>query len=175
MTAPHDDTYTPQQVLEQRPVSEDPLQRCTIASRNMPLATFGFGGVLLTCFPGLAENEEAQDENGRAPMYGYASGRGRLHLRPIAEVASSSALKASDTPFPGPLILDPSMTKNAAGEKKKKETVIAYLKTRAEEIENGLPYLKTSASQTRREEEAKLVMTRLLSAMIEGNGKFTGS
>ena len=170
-----DHTYTPQLVLEQRPVSEDPLGRATLAARNAPIAVFGFGGRLITAFPGLAEDNAVEDnDDGRTPAYGYASGRGKLWIRPVDEISSSSALRTSDTPFPGPLVLDPSSAKGAAGDKKKREAVLGYLEVRAKEIEQGLPYLKTSASQSRREEEGKLALVRLLSAMIIGNGKLSG-
>jgi hypothetical protein len=86
------------------------------------------------------------------------------------------SLTNDPNPFPGPLILDPANPKGSAGDKKKKEGVLAYLNTRAEEIERGLPYLKssTSGAAPRREEEGKLVLVRLLSAMILGEGKFSG-
>lgn len=169
-----DSTYTPQQVLEQRPVSEDPLGRCTLAARNAPLAVFGFGGVLITAFPALAEQEHSLGHS-RTPSYGYASGRGQLWIRTVSDLASTSALMSNENTFPGPLILDLATSKGAVGEKKKREAVMQYLTARAEEIEKGLPYLKSSASRARREEEGKLVLVRLLSAMLIGDGKLSGS
>lgn len=171
--SPTDTSYVPQQVLEQRPLSEDPLGRCTLSAKNAPLAVFGFGGMLVTAFPGAAEDVHALGHN-RTPSYGYASGRGQLLIRPIGtvmEVASSSEGAAA---YPGPLLLDPSNPKGSAGDKKKKEAVLAYLEARAEEIEKGLPYLKSSASGARREEEGKLLLVRLLSALLIGEGKFSG-
>ena len=174
-SAPADQTYTPQQVLEQRPVSEDPLGRSTLAARNAPIAIFGFGGVLITAFPGMANAQnEAVGGHARTASYGYASGRGQLWIRSVSDLVSESALKSSETIFPGPLVLDPSSAKGAAGDKKKKEAVLEYLKARVEETEKGLPYLKTSANATRREQEGKLVLLRLLLAMIIGDGKLTG-
>lgn len=166
---PADSTYVPQQVLEQRPVSEDPLGRCDPSARNNPIAIFGFGGVLITSLPGTAEDSPD------APSYGYASHRGLITIRPIAEVVESSALGTSSVAFPGPLVHDPSVAKGAAGEKKRREGVLAYLSARADEIERGLPYLKSSASSARREEEAKLVIVRILTALIEGDGKLFGT
>ena len=172
---PADQTYTPQQVLDQRPVSEDPLGRSTLAARNAPIAIFGFGGVLITAFPGIANvQNEAAGGHARTASYGYASGRGQLWIRNVSDLVSESALKSNETVFPGPLVLDPSSAKGAAGDKKKKEAVLAYLKARVEETEMGLPYLKTSANATRREQEGKLVLLRLLLAMIVGEGKLTG-
>jgi hypothetical protein len=72
------------------------------------------------------------------------------------------------------LVLDPSSAKGSAGDKKKKEAVLEYLKARSEEIEKGLPYLKTSANATRREQEGKLALLRVLVAMIIGEGKLSG-
>jgi len=168
-----DHTYVPQQVLEQRPINEDPLGRCTLAARNIPLAVFGFGGLLITAFPANAEDVNALTHN-RTPSYGYASGRGQLWIRKITDAISSSALKANEAVFPGPLISDASAAKGVAAEKKKKESVLAYLNTRAEEIEKGLPYLQSSAKAARREEEGKLVVLRLLTAMVTGDGKLSG-
>jgi hypothetical protein len=174
-SGPADQTYTPQQVLDQRPVSEDPLGRSTLAARNAPIAIFGFGGVLITAFPGIANvQNEAAGGHARTASYGYASGRGQLWIRSVSDLVSESALKSNETVFPGPLVLDPSSAKGAAGDKKKKEAVLAYLKARVEETEMGLPYLKTSANATRREQEGKLVLLRLLLAMIIGEGKLTG-
>lgn len=164
-----DATYVPQQVLEQRPVSEDPLGRCSATARNVPIARFGFGGFLVTAFPGVG------DDSVDAPSYGYASHRGLVTLRPVPEVVESSALTTSTVQFPGPLVHDPSTPKGAAGDKKRREAVMSYLTSRAEEIERGLPYLKTSANKKRRDEEAKLVILRLLTALVEGDGRFFGT
>lgn len=170
---PADNTYVPQQVLEQRPIAEDPLGRSTLAARNTPLAVFGFGGVLITGFPAQAESDTSMGHH-RTPSYGYASGRGQLWIRTVSELASTSALKPNDNIFPGPLVADPSTPRGAVGDKKKREAVTAYLQARAEEIEKGLPYLKSSASQARREEEGKLVLVRILLAMVLGDGKLSG-
>ncbi|GMK58029.1 hypothetical protein CspeluHIS016_0500610 [Cutaneotrichosporon spelunceum] len=166
---PLDPTYVPQQVLEQRPVSEDPLGRCAPDAHNIPLAVFGFGGVLITKFPGTA------DDSADAPSYGYASHRGLVTIRPVSEVAEASALSTNSVPFPGPLVLDPATAKGAAGDKKRRDAVLSYLSARSEEIESGLPYLKSNASAKRRDEEAKLVMMRILTAMVEGDGRLFGT
>ncbi|WVQ99280.1 hypothetical protein IAU59_006412 [Kwoniella sp. CBS 9459] len=173
--AASDPMYVPQQVLEQKPVSEDPLGRCTLAARNAPIAVFGFGGTLITAFPGAAESGNFHKGHSRVPSYGYASGRGQLWIRSISEVAAPAALKSDQTAFPGPLVSDPSATKGAAGDKKKRESVLAYLDARAEEIERGLPYLKSSANKARREEEGKLVLIRALKALVIGEGKLAGN
>lgn len=164
-----DPTYVPQQVLEQRPVSEDPLGRCTAAARDVPIAMFGFGGYLITALPGSGAGSPD------APQYGYGSYRGLVNIRPVSEVIESSAISTNETPFPGPLIFNPSIPKGAAGEKKKRESVLSYLAARTEEIERGLPYLKSSASSARREEEAKLTIVRILTALVEGDGRLFGT
>ncbi|WWC61759.1 uncharacterized protein I303_104344 [Kwoniella dejecticola CBS 10117] len=169
-----DDTYIPQQVLEQRPVSEDPLGRTTLAARNTPIAVFGFGGTLITAFPGAAESGDFHRGHSRVPSYGYASGRGQLWIRSISEVAAPAALK-NDSAFPGPLVFDPSTPKGAAGDKKKREAVLTYLGSRAEEIAKGLPYLKSSANKARREEEGRLVLIKILRALVIGDGNLAGS
>jgi hypothetical protein len=173
MHARGDDTYVPQQVLEQRPIQEDPLGRCTLAARNLPLAVFGFGGTMITAFPGLADDPNSPTHV-RKPSYGYASGRGQLWIRNVSELVAPSALSTNDTVFPGPLVFDLASPKSAANDKKKKEAVVKYLEARADEIEKGLPYLKSSASSARREEEGKLVLVRVLAAMILGDGRLSG-
>ncbi|WVW83755.1 hypothetical protein I302_105776 [Kwoniella bestiolae CBS 10118] len=170
-----DDTYIPQQVLEQKPVSEDPLGRTTLAARNAPIAVFGFGGTLVTAFPGAAESGNFHKGHSRVPSYGYASGRGQLWIRSISEVAAPAALKSDLSSFPGPLVFDPLTPKGAAGDKKKREAVLGYLDARAEEIERGLPYLKSSANKARREEEGKLVLIKALKALVIGEGKLAGT
>ncbi|WWC94041.1 hypothetical protein V866_000879 [Kwoniella sp. B9012] len=170
-----DETYIPQQVLEQKPVSEDPLGRTTLAARNAPIAVFGFGGTLITAFPGAAESGTSHKGHSRIPSYGYASGRGQLWIRSISEVAAPAALKSDQTSFPGPLVFDTSTPKGAAGDKKKREAVLEYLNARAEEIEKGLPYLKSSANKARREEEGRLVLIKALKALVIGEGKLAGT
>ncbi|WVQ72528.1 hypothetical protein IAR50_002085 [Cryptococcus sp. DSM 104548] len=167
-----DTSYIPQQVLEQRPISEDPLGRTTLAARNAPIAVFGFGGVLITAFPGASQSDNLVKGHERLPSYGYASHRGQLWIRNLNEVVAPSALKVDLSVFPGPLVNDPTPVKGGAA--KKKEAVMEYVKTRAEEIGKGLPYLKTAASKTRREEEGKLVLLRLLEATLVGEGKLSG-
>lgn len=169
-----DTSYVPQQILEQKPISEDPLARTTLAARNAPIAVFGFGGVLITAFPGASESDNFAKGHARIPSYGYASGRGQLWIRNISEVVAPGALKSDQSAFPGPLVNDVSGPKGAAGEKKKKEAVLTYLRDRAEEVERGLPYLKSSASRARREDEGRLVLLRLLEALIIGEGKLAG-
>ena len=173
-----DTSYVPQQVLEQRPVSEDPLGRGSAHAKNVPLAVFGFGGVLITAFPAQASAQEdlhTGKGHSRAPSYGYASVRGKVWIRGVADMASSSAIKSdSDNAFPGPLLYD-AATKGAAAEKKKKEALMLYLETRADEVERGLPYLKSASATTgvrkRREEEGKVVLLRVLAAMLLDEGK----
>nr|ODN97742.1 hypothetical protein L204_03165 [Cryptococcus depauperatus CBS 7855] len=169
-----DTSYVPQQVLEQRPVSEDPLGRVTLAARNAPIAVFGFGGTLITAFPGVADFGDFAKSHSRIPSYGYASGRGQLWIRQISDIVSPTALKLDQSIFPGPLLNDPSIPKGSFGEKKKKEAVVEYLKTKADEIEKGLPYLKSSGNRARREEEGKLVLIKLLEGLILGEGKIAG-
>lgn len=129
--------------------------------------------MLVTAFPGSAEDPNSIGHN-RTPSYGYASGRGQVHIRPLGSVMELGQKAEEASAFPGPLLLDPSNPKGSAGDKKKKDSVLAYLEARAEEIEKGLPYLKSSASTARREEEGKLLLVRLLSALIVGEGKFSG-
>jgi hypothetical protein len=128
---------------------------------------------MITAFPGLADDPNSPTHV-RKPSYGYASGRGQLWIRNVSELVAPSALSTNDTVFPGPLVFDVASPKSAANDKKKKEAVVKYLEARADEIEKGLPYLKSSASSARREEEGKLVLVRVLAAMILGDGRLSG-
>ena len=86
-------------------------------------------------------------------------------------MVTDGTLDTATAKFPGPLVLDPATPKGAVNDKKKRDAVFAYIEARIGEIEKGLPYLKSSASRARREEEGKLALLKLLLAMIIGDGK----
>lgn len=162
------------------PVSNgtDPLGR---HDSRAPLIAFGFGGRLITSFPGLSELTGGFDVSlGRkaAP----------IQVRTLHKVIPESALESSTAVFPGPLFSDPgSPTKSlvsvgvgGSGAKTKKTALLKYLGERAEEIERGLGYLAVDAGSTpgpseRSKAEGKLVIVLLLKIMVENDGKLSGT
>ncbi|CAE6457434.1 unnamed protein product, partial [Rhizoctonia solani] len=169
----------------------DPLGR---HDSRAPIISFGFGGRLVSAFPGLSELTGGFDVSlGRkaAPIQIRT-----LHkIVPESAVESSSAIvpesavENSSAVFPGPLFSDPgSPTKGlvsvgvvgGSGAKTKKTAVLKYLGERAEEIERGLGYLAVDAGSVpgpseRSKAEGKLVLVNLLKIMVENDGKLTGT
>jgi hypothetical protein len=58
--------------------------------------------------------------------------------------------------------------------KAKKTRVSKYLDERADEIQRGISYLNPG-SEDRRQADGKLVLVRLLKAMVENDGHLTGT
>lgn len=156
----------------------DPLGR---HESRAPIITFGFGGRMVTSFPGLSELTGGFDVSlGRKAA--------AVQLRTVHKVIPESALDTSSAVFPGPLFSDPgSPTKSlvsvgvgGSGAKTKKAAVIKYLGERAEEIERGLGYLAVDAGSApgpseRSKSEGKLVLVMLLKVMVENDGKLSGT
>ncbi|GAB1517947.1 hypothetical protein RhiTH_001003 [Rhizoctonia solani] len=156
----------------------DPLGR---HDSRAPIISFGFGGRLVTAFPGLSELTGGFDVSlGRkAPP---------LQVHTLHKIVPESAVETSSAVFPGPLFSDPgSPTKGlvnvavgGSGAKTKKAAVLKYLGERAEEIERGLGYLAVDAGNApgpseRSKSEGKLVLVNLLKIMVENDGKLTGT
>ncbi|KAG8746947.1 Protein transport protein Sec16A [Ceratobasidium sp. 414] len=156
----------------------DPLGR---HDSRAPVIVFGFGGRLITSFPGLSELTGGFDVSlGRkaAP----------IQIRTLHKIIPESAVENSTAVFPGPLFSDPgsptkslvSVAAGGSGAKTKKVAVIKYLGERAEEIERGLGYLAVDAGVTpgpseRSKAEGKLVLVLLLKIMVESDGKLSGT
>ncbi|CAE6505820.1 unnamed protein product [Rhizoctonia solani] len=156
----------------------DPLGR---HDSRAPIISFGFGGRLVTAFPGLSELTGGFDVSlGRkaAP----------IQVRTLHKIVPESAVETSSAVFPGPLFSDPgSPTKGlvsvgvgGSGAKTKKAAVLKYLGERAEEIERGLGYLAVDAGSApgpseRSKAEGKLVVVNLLKIMVENDGKLSGT
>ena len=89
-------------------------------------------------------------------------------------------MEASTVTFPGPLFGDSgspvatlAITTSATSAKAKKTKVLSYLDERAKELEQGLGY-HSVGSPERRSTEGKLVLVRLLHAMVENDGHVSG-
>ncbi|KAG8717514.1 hypothetical protein FRC09_014145 [Ceratobasidium sp. 395] len=160
------------------PSGTDPLGR---HDSRAPIIAFGFGGRVITSFPGLSELTGGFDVSlGRkaAP----------IQVRTLHKIIPESAVENSTAVFPGPLFSDPgsptkslvSVTTGGSGAKTKKAAVIKYLGERAEEIERGLAYLAVDSGampgpSERSKAEGKLVLVLLLKIMVEHDGKLSGT
>ncbi|KAM6500508.1 Sec23-binding domain of Sec16 domain containing protein [Amanita muscaria] len=151
--------------------TNDPLGR---TSARAPVISFGFGGKLVACFHGSNTLNTGFD-------VALASRRTTsVEIHRLSKVIPSSTLDVSASSFPGPLFSDPGASSSslvrtsASGQKNKKAGVLKYLTEKAEEISHGLGYL-TLGSVERRQAEGKLVLVKLLKAMIENDGRLSGS
>ena len=103
-----------------------------------------------------------------------------IQLRTLHEVVPESALDTSAASYPGPLFSDPGTpttslvrTATATQAKTKKARVIKYLEERGEELDRGLGYFHSGSLEGRRA-EGKLILVKLLKAMVENDGRLSG-
>jgi hypothetical protein len=152
--------------------SNDPLGR---TAARVPVFSFGFGGKLVTCFHGSSVLNTGFDValSSRKSM--------DIHIRVLNMIIPESALDTSTALFPGPLFSDPGTpttslvrTGSFAQIKAKKARLLKYLDERTAEISQGIGYLHP-ASGDRRKAEGKFVLVRLLKAMIENDGRLSGT
>ncbi|KLO10677.1 hypothetical protein SCHPADRAFT_832213 [Schizopora paradoxa] len=152
--------------------TNDPLGRTRV---RVPVVQFGFGGKLITCFHSSPLVESGYDYNG-------ASNKSTdITIRSLHKLLPDSSLEASTVTFPGPLFGDSgspvatlAITTSATSAKAKKTKVLSYLDERAKELEQGLGY-HSVGSPEHRSTEGKLVLVRLLHAMVENDGHVSGS
>jgi hypothetical protein len=150
----------------------DPLGR---TAARVPVFSFGFGGKLVTCFHGSSALNTGFD-------VALASRRSMdVNIRVLSRIVPESALDSSTIAFPGPLFADPGtptaslVRPGAAAQfKAKKALVSQYLLDRSAEFVRGIGYLQPS-SEDRRRLEGKLVLVKLLSIMVENEGRLSGS
>jgi hypothetical protein len=150
--------------------ANDPLSR---TSSRAPVVTFGFGGKMITCFhdmPGL---------NAGFDVALSARTLSELRVRVLQKVLPESGLNSLGPSYPGPLVSDPgttslSLVRSAASSqtKMKKSELITYLLGRVEEISQGLGFL---SPLERQQAENKLILVKLLKALVENDGRFFGS
>lgn len=151
--------------------TNDPLGRTRV---RVPLIQFGFGGKILTCFHSSPLLETGYD-------YNIAPNKSTdVTIRLLHKLLPDSSADASTVGFPGPLFGDSSspattlaITSTANAAKTKKTKVLTYLDERAKELEQGSGY-HAVGSPERRRTEGKLVLVRLLHAMIENDGHISG-
>lgn len=133
----------------------DPLGR---DRRTLPVVSFGFGGKLVTCFP--------------SSNFSTFSA-----TTPVVSVRSSWPEMVEEDVFPGPLYLDSGW--NKAVQAKKRKDVVGWLERRIEERGKVAMYAAAASTDEaevkRREATDRGVLLRLLKALIEGEGKLSGS
>ena len=150
--------------------SNDPLAR---TSARAPVVTFGFGGKMVTCFHGMPGLNAGFD----VALSSRASSELKVHI--LHKLLPASALSSPSSSYPGPLLYDsgtPSLSlvrpSLSAQTKAKKTAVVAYLSSRANEIDQGLGYL---SSLEKRAAQGTLILVKLLKIMVENDGRLLGT
>ncbi|KAI0780829.1 Sec23-binding domain of Sec16-domain-containing protein [Trametes elegans] len=167
LAAPVQSSYAPSPSLLG---TNDPLGR---TSARVPVVSFGFSGKLVTCFHGASMNTGFD-----VALSARQSTDIKIHS--LTKVIPESALDTSAASYPGPLFSDPgsptaSLVRTGATQlKTKKARVVKYLEERAEEIKGGLGYHRAGSVEQSRA-EAKRVLVLLLKAMVENDGRLSGS
>ena len=150
--------------------SNDPLAR---TSARAPVVTFGFGGKMVTCFHGMPGLNAGFD----VALSSRASSELKVHI--LHKLLPASALSSPSSSYPGPLLCDPgtpslSLVRPSlsAQTKAKKTAVLAYLSSRADEIDQGLGYL---SNLEKRVAQGTLILVKLLKIMVENDGRLLGT
>lgn len=134
----------------------------------VPIAKFGFNGVLLTHFPSTDSHFASESYASPYGSGAMASSRACIKVQKVSELLPSetSLLEA----FPGPLYLDPS-TSTASAKQKKRRDVQAWLDSRIEQLELGSTYYNQSSDQYARESQDRTLLLRLIKLQLDNNGK----
>ncbi|KAF9482773.1 hypothetical protein BDN70DRAFT_800853 [Pholiota conissans] len=150
--------------------ANDPLSR---TSARAPVVTFGFGGKLITCFHGMPGLNTGFD------VAFSSRTTSELKIRILHKTLSESSLTATESSYPGPLLVDSGTASislvrpnTATQTRTKKASVLNYLSGRISEIQQGLGYLSGSDGQMA---ENKLILVKLLNVMVDNNGRLLGT
>jgi hypothetical protein len=150
--------------------SNDPLAR---TSARAPVVTFGFGGKMVTGFHGMPGLNAGFD----VALSSRASSELKVHV--LHKLLPASALSSPSSSYPGPLLCDsgtPSLSlvrpSLSAQTKAKKTAIVAYLSSRANEIDQGLGYL---SNLEKRAAQGTLILVKLLKIMVENDGRLLGT
>lgn len=167
-------TYAPYAPSPSLLGTNDPLGR---ASARVPVISFGFGGKLVTCFHSAGETASGFDVS-LTSRHSTS-----VQLRILHEVIPASAMDSSASSYPGPLFSDPGASSislartvgvgTANNVKAKRALVTTWLAERSEELSRGVAHIP-SGSQERHNAEGKLVLIRLLKAMVDNDGQLSG-
>jgi hypothetical protein len=149
--------------------ANDPLSR---TSARAPVVSFGFGGKFITCFHGMPGLNAGFD------IALSARTSSELKVRVLQKILPESALNSPGPSYPGPLVSDPgtpSLTLVRPGAstqaKTKKSGILTYLSNKVEELNQGLGYLAPVERQTA---ENKMVLVKILKALVEYDGRLFG-
>ncbi|KAF8522284.1 Sec23-binding domain of Sec16-domain-containing protein [Hysterangium stoloniferum] len=168
-------TYAPYAPSPSLLGTNDPLGR---ASARVPVISFGFGGKLVSCFHSASDAISGFDVSLTARQ------STSVLIRTLHEIIPASAMDSSGASYPGPLFFDPgppsiSLARTvgvgvAGNVKAKKALLLKWLEERADELSSGIPHIP-SGSQERNNAEGRLVLARLLKAMVQNDGQLSGS
>ncbi|KAL9938015.1 hypothetical protein V8E36_003560 [Tilletia maclaganii] len=152
---------------------------------RIPCVTFGVDGKIVTYFPSASSASEAAAFGG----FGGATTSTQVQVRSLRSIVAPSSYASVFDPlqFPGPIFEGAASgalsraTGGASGASKaKKAAIIAYLRERAEEVEQGLKYLSraggaeadaAAANANRQRSADRAVLLRLLALIVEHDGK----
>ncbi|KAF9564629.1 hypothetical protein CPC08DRAFT_631062 [Agrocybe pediades] len=150
--------------------ANDPLSR---TSARAPVVTFGFGGKMITCFHGMPGLNAGFD----VALSSRTSSELKIHT--LKKIIPATVHNMPGPSFPGPLFNDPGTSSislvrsgQTAQTKIKKASLVTYLADRYNEIQQGLGYLSNTEKQTA---EDKLILLKLLSIMVENDGRLLGT
>jgi hypothetical protein len=136
-----------------------------------PIAVFGLGGKLLTYFPPPSSS---------STFFGYtgSASKSAIAVRSLSSALEKDPSRKSLESYPGPLL------GSTAGKAKNKKDALAWLACRVSELEKGEVLVGADAlSQTlqpgyvenlQRDKE-KVFLLKLLKALVENDGKLSGS
>ncbi|KAM0752348.1 hypothetical protein T439DRAFT_324423 [Meredithblackwellia eburnea MCA 4105] len=151
-----------------------------------PVVRFGFGGRILLVFPNEPRQSFGLDTSpyGAPPTSSSApSTPTTVHIRKIADLYPPS----ESTTFPGPIFLDGG--KANAGKKRKEATI--WLDQRISELQQEVSYFQSQNippgqpgydenalsddGEQQRKLETRLVLVKLVKALVENEGKLSGT
>ncbi|KAJ9093084.1 hypothetical protein QFC21_006580 [Naganishia friedmannii] len=163
--------YDPADAAGQQIADESHLARASPAARRVPCVSFGPHGKLVVAFQRDPEAESSAQVSSLA--YGDSSSGLPVHIRRLADSLPPLVEMSGTTQWPGPLLSDPQASKTSTAEKKKRDTLNAFLTERIQEIESGLPYLSASGkdSVTRANQEATMLLYQVAQLMLKHDGK----
>lgn len=139
----------------------------------VPVISFGFNGRFVTCFPG----SDAYGSGAFASPYDESRLRGDTGR--VVKVQKLANLLTVDTAcieaFPGPLFMDSSAS-SATGKSKKKQQILSWLGERLDETEKESGFFGGDLrDQRKREALDRTVLLKIVRALLENDGKLSGS
>ncbi|KIY43549.1 hypothetical protein FISHEDRAFT_31670, partial [Fistulina hepatica ATCC 64428] len=154
--------------------ANDPLSR---TSSRAPVFSFGFGGRFVSCFHATSLNTGFDVALASRILTDIKIGK-------VKDVLPASALDESDR-YPGPLMGDPGFAAaslvqtttslvRGSSSAQKKGKLLKYLEDRVAELTRAVGYIQAGTIE-KVKGESKLVLVKILKAMVENDGRLTGS